>query len=452
MAHHDVLGAVILARNGDRTECYQHPVTQKPGPTRSTPLGEVQAHQLGQYLRGIYLDSSSSSHIRGIHSDLVDLTEVAVRVKVGGEGAAVFDSATALLQGLFPPNPDNRITLANETTVVAPLGGYQYVPVETVEPSNDRSLESWTDCPAFQKHVQKMHASSEFKEASKAAQPFFHALKDFAFGRELSLENAYNVWDFVQAGLIHNKTYAHRLPPTFIEQARGFANLREDLIYSDKQMGGIGNIASRTALSSILKALQRVAFNGDPLQLMVIETTYQPFISFFHQTEVVKSHPELAAIPDFGSALAIELRRGPPPDARDFLRFKFRNGTNDDFETIHVFKHREDIPLTEFIYRLENSVINSNREWAQACSASSSTVQAAWTKLGLPEGATTGNATADAAVGFVLACVMFLGLFFAAKFVRGRRAVRLRGPEESLSSVPSENVVQGRDGKAATRY
>ena len=170
MSHHDVLGAVILARNGDRTECYQHPVTQKPSTTRSTPLGEVcvfrfgallsviagkltfclvqvQAYQLGQYLRGLYLDPSSASHIRGIHSDLVDLTEVAVRVKVGGEGSVVFDSATALLQGLFPPNPANRITLANETTIVAPLNGYQYVPVETVEPNNDRSLEPWTDCP-----------------------------------------------------------------------------------------------------------------------------------------------------------------------------------------------------------------------------------------------------------------------------------------------------------------
>ena len=68
-------------------------------------------------------------------------------MKVGGEGAAVFDSATALLQGLFPPNPNHKITLANETTVMAPLNGYQYVPVETVEPSNDRSLEPWTDCP-----------------------------------------------------------------------------------------------------------------------------------------------------------------------------------------------------------------------------------------------------------------------------------------------------------------
>ena len=54
---------------------------------------------------------------------LLDLQEVHVRVKVGGEGASVFDSATATLQGLFPPNEKNRITLANETTVVAPLGG-----------------------------------------------------------------------------------------------------------------------------------------------------------------------------------------------------------------------------------------------------------------------------------------------------------------------------------------
>lgn len=70
-----------------------------------------------------------------------------------------------MLQGLFPPTEKNSIELANEQKITAPLGGYQYVPgevmyrflafsgdadvsvVETVEPSNDRSLESWTDCP-----------------------------------------------------------------------------------------------------------------------------------------------------------------------------------------------------------------------------------------------------------------------------------------------------------------
>lgn len=64
-----------------------------------------------------------------------------------------------------------------------------------------------------------------------------------------------------------------------------------------------------------------------------------------------------ASVADFASALAIELRRARAPDVRDFLRFKFKNGTSEDFETIHVFGHQEDIPLTEFIYRLEVGTI-----------------------------------------------------------------------------------------------
>ena len=51
----------------------------------------------------------------------------------------------------------------------------------------------------------------------------------------------YNVWDYINAELVHNRTYAHRLPPTFIDQARGWANFRENAIFSDPQMGGIGN-------------------------------------------------------------------------------------------------------------------------------------------------------------------------------------------------------------------
>ncbi|KAH9959275.1 hypothetical protein BC827DRAFT_1135057, partial [Russula dissimulans] len=56
----------------------------------------------------------------------------------------------------------------------APLGGYQYVPAETVEPSNDRSLESWTNCPAFEGLVKKFYESPEFKAAAKSGEPFLH--------------------------------------------------------------------------------------------------------------------------------------------------------------------------------------------------------------------------------------------------------------------------------------
>jgi hypothetical protein len=133
-------------------------------------------------------------------------------------------------------------------------------------------------------------------------------------------------------------------------------------------------VAGRTIMHSIITALERIAFNGDPLQFLLIQTTYQPFLSLFHMTGVVDEHPEFKAIrtfelssfiltpehlplshhaADYSSALVIELRRGNPPDLRDFIRVRFRNGTATPFEDVHVFGHHADIPLTEFIYRAE---------------------------------------------------------------------------------------------------
>ncbi|KAI6018426.1 hypothetical protein EDC04DRAFT_2524554, partial [Pisolithus marmoratus] len=89
---------------------------------------------------------------------------------------------------LFPPTPKNKTILANETTIVAPLSGYQYVPIETVEPGNDHTLEPWTDCPAFKDHISKVYASSEFKEKAKSVQPFFGAIRDYVSGRPTTLE------------------------------------------------------------------------------------------------------------------------------------------------------------------------------------------------------------------------------------------------------------------------
>ncbi len=89
---------------------------------------QVQAFQLGAILRKEYFTESSPNYIRNVRTDLVNLDQVHARIKNGGEGRVVFDSTIALLQGLFPPTPSNTIVLANETSVTAPLGGYQYVP------------------------------------------------------------------------------------------------------------------------------------------------------------------------------------------------------------------------------------------------------------------------------------------------------------------------------------
>jgi len=338
------------------------------------------------------------------------------------------------LQGLYPPNPKNKIVLANETEVIAPLDGYQYVPVETVEPSNDRSLESWTDCPAFEKHIEEFYASDEFKEKEKDAESFFGAVKDFVFGRPTTLQNAWNIFDFMNTQLTYNKTYAYRLPPKLIETARGLADFHENGVFSDKESGGVGNIAGRTMLHTILQALEHVAFSDDPLQFMLVQTGYQPFISLFHELDIVKENPELKAIPDFASAFVIELRRGSPPDIRDFLRFRFKNGTGSGFKTVYVYGTHADIPLTEFIYKAKGGVISSNKQWAEVCGSSSLVEQFSGFTDQVPY---TQNISA-----ITLAFVVFLGLFLlrgVAKAV-GKKVKNLRGKSVRLEGDEVLNV------------
>ena len=43
---------------------------------------------------------------------------------------------------------------------------------------------------------------------------------------------------------IHNATFANRLPPTFLEQARDLANYHEYGVFTDPELDGIGNSTS----------------------------------------------------------------------------------------------------------------------------------------------------------------------------------------------------------------
>ncbi|KAK7013024.1 histidine phosphatase superfamily [Favolaschia claudopus] len=430
-----VLGVVLLSRNGARTSFHQDPSSYAPGQTDSTPLGVTTSHTLGTSLRSTYLTPTSPSFISDItpSTALADTKQIKILAKAGGEGPAVFDSAIALLQGLFPPTEKNMMKLANGTVVRAPLGGYQYVPIETVEPGNDRMLESWTDCPEFKKHISAVRSSSAFAAKSTEAQPFLRELHDFVFGRPATLDNIWNIYDFMSTQLVYNQTYAYRLPPTYINQVRALADWHENAIFSSPDMNGVGNVAGRTILHPVLNAVERIAFNGDPLKLMLVETTYQPFISLFHQMDMIKEHPELAGIPNFGATLAIELRRGAPPDTRDFLRFKFQNGTedNDGWQLLHAFGHRGDIPLTEFVYRIQGSAIASNREWGHIC--------------GVPEFTTSSSSFSVGGFGyeqllFAIGAMLLLAVVFMGKKLSMRRRCAVQSQTTVVETVMSEKV------------
>jgi lysosomal acid phosphatase len=138
--------------------------------------------------------------------------------------------------------------------------------------------------------------SSDFRKHADAAKPFLNAVKGYVYGPNVEFDNMWNVHEFVHSQITHNQTYAFRLPPTMIEQSRHHVNYHQGSIFSDADIGGIGNIAGRTILRSILGSLSRIAYNGEPLQFFLTEAPYQPFISLFSMLEMDQEDPELRGL------------------------------------------------------------------------------------------------------------------------------------------------------------
>lgn len=158
---------------------------------------------------------------------------------------------------------------------------------------------------------------------------------------------------------------------------------------------------------------------------------------------------------NYASALAFELRRGPAPEDRDFLRIKFKNGTNDNFQTFHAFGHKADIPLTEFFYRSEvswyprpasrfhlqifspcvqNYAITSYKQWAATCQDS---LQNEYLHIGSENGMTSTVMAACSAA-------LFVGIIALAKFVKRSRAKKyVRLPDDEVSRGPCNHPSYG---------
>lgn len=103
-------------------------------------FAQTEEFQLGQFLHQRYLDESSPNFIQGINNTIADENQFRARADAGGEAGVIYNSALALLQGLFPPTLKFSETLGNGTNVTAPFNGYQ-----VDEHSIDSTMISMTD-------------------------------------------------------------------------------------------------------------------------------------------------------------------------------------------------------------------------------------------------------------------------------------------------------------------
>ncbi|KAH9950621.1 phosphoglycerate mutase-like protein [Amylocystis lapponica] len=369
-----VIGVVVLARHGDRQGFYQDPDTYTASSTAITALGEQQEWQLGWLLRSLYLNISSPSYIQGATplTDLFNVSQVQVWADGGDEGGVIVDSAAALVQGLWPATPTDSTTLANGSTIVSPLGGFQYVAINALDPDEDVALEGFTDCNTLDTRTEQFYNSKAFAQMASDSAAFLDELPPYVGGRTVSLQNIWNIFDFMNVQSIHNATFAKALPPTFLAQANALANWHEYNINSDVSFEGIGNIAFRTMLPGILNAFQEIT-DGEGLKIFYNAISYKPFLSLLNMTGVVADNGLPAAIVDYAASVILEVRQ-PSAFGEPVIRFNFKNGSLDDAFTTYPMSFANwngndlgDVPLSLFIDAFAPASVNSTLDWCQVC-------------------------------------------------------------------------------------
>lgn len=167
-----VLGVYIFHRHGDRT-------AKAWAPANLTALGAKQVYASGTYYRSRYVSSNGDLHIVGMSSDVAAPAQLSVS---SPEDTVLHNSATSFLQGLYPPTGTSE-TLANGTKVEAPLGGYQYIPVDEVSSGatssnaeNNAWLQGNSGCNNAVLSSNNYLASPEYKSTFNATKEFYQGL------------------------------------------------------------------------------------------------------------------------------------------------------------------------------------------------------------------------------------------------------------------------------------
>ncbi|KZT61146.1 phosphoglycerate mutase-like protein [Calocera cornea HHB12733] len=365
------IGLIIITRHGDRQGFYQDPTSYTASNTVITPLGEVQEHQSGAGVRARYLTPGGSSYMPTISAAVPNINQIDVRADAGGEGGVIVDSAYAFMQGMFPANTTAQsITLANGTTVTSPLGGYVYVPVQSVEPTEDYTLEGFTSCPTFATHNTAFYNSPQFLQVQSENMAFLQSLQPILGNRTISLANMYNIFDFMNVQNIHNASFAALVTPDTMEHVRALTNYHEYGVFSDTTPGGIGNIAGQAILQPMLQALNEFQNATSPVRLQYLGVSYKPFLSLFNMTQVPNTD-----IVDYASVLTYEVRN---TSSGYTIRANFRNGTataadGSDIAPLSMFGNPagQDMPLEQFMSALSPYAINNLTQWCTVCNQTS---------------------------------------------------------------------------------
>ncbi|KAI0430934.1 putative histidine acid phosphatase [Xylaria sp. FL1042] len=377
-----VLGVYIFSRHGDRTP-------KALAPANLTSLGAEQVFTSGGWYRDHYVASDASSPILGLSRDIAALSQMAVTAPTDN---VLQNSAQGFLQGLYPPAGDfSTQELRNDSKVTAPLGGYQYIPVNAVSSAasgtnseNSAWLQGSSGCNAAVVSSNNYLSSDEYVTTLDQTKAFYAGLLpviNSTFAADAAtFKNAYTIFDYINVATIHNQTIpaSDLLTNDTLRELKLLANQHEwGLAYNSSDE--IRAIAGATLAGQVVDALNAtVAGAGAQPVVNVQFGAYGVFLSFFGLAKLPSISDDFTGVVDYAASMAFELVTnasvsvgGSYPSADDIsVRFRFTNGSAAALtpQVYPLFGQEETLlPWTTFAAEMNKFAISTTPDWCRVC-------------------------------------------------------------------------------------
>lgn len=373
-----VLGAYIFARHGDRTpKVFIN--------TQLTDLGYREVYDVGSYYHDRYISAGSGKQIEGISHTIVNAQQINASSPFD---AVLQNSATGFLQGVYPPAGSVASqTLGNHTTVQAPLNGYQLIQVGVTTANANSESSSWlqgsSNCELATVSSNNYYISDSYNSLLASTKNFYTSLSPMLnrtfTSNEMSFENAYTIFDYLNVGRIHNSSSEFPHEKDLTNEVYGqllqlASNQEYSLAYNESEP--VRAIDGAVLAGQILGSLNEIVVSSGNLKLGLQLGSYGTFLSFFGLAQLPAASVNFTGIPDYASSFALELVTNAtgsdiPSTDEISVRFMFHNGTitGSDEPTVYPLFGQSNTLLSwnDFKTETEKFAIISDTQWCTQC-------------------------------------------------------------------------------------
>ncbi|UZP38128.1 hypothetical protein NXS19_005944 [Fusarium pseudograminearum] len=415
-----VLGVTVFSRHGDRTSKHYKGYTL-------TNLGFQQNYQVGAYYRSTYLEAGASKQILGISEDQYVPNQIWASAP---DQMVLLNTATAFLQGLYPPigNNDNVGVqeLNNGTDYTAPLNGY---------------------------HAQFKDTFASTRQFYGDLYPLMKDVYDYK-PENMTYQNAYDIFDLINVASIHNKSFS--VESEKLDQLRVLADRSEFGQNFNVSAPDNRSIGGKTLAGAILNQLNQTVTGKGKLKFSLLAGSYDTFLSFFGLFGLTKVDSDFSGLPIYASTMAFEIFTKDNvttfPSSTDDLqvRFLFRNGSDDGtpLSQFPLFgQARDGMSWATFVKEIQKRSITTVSSWCKMCGSTEDFCVAALkgdSASPASAGSSSGSGISNAVAGVIgalvtLGVVAICGLTIF--LIRRKKAHKTTAIEEAsyASSISNKN-------------